>query len=542
MLPWASLLFLGVPGHAPMLPWASLLFLAAAPKPMISLHPPWTTFFKGEVVTLTCIAPRVRAAGNIKWYRWYLGTEMLCETPGNTLKARVSGRYKCQTQDSLLSDDVSLIFSSGWLILQAPHSVFEGDTLLLRCQVKGREKLGTVKYSWNGKVISTSDKGQDLLIPQASLNNSGHYQCIGFLERNYTYKSSNRIIKIQELFPRPKLEVTPPQPTEGGSANLSCHTRLPLERPDALLSFIFFRDRGVMLSNWSRSPELQITAIWREDSGSYWCAAAAGVPSIRKHSLPMQVRVQGVPVSAVLLETQPQGGQVLAGERLVLVCSVAEGTGDTTFFWHREDTGESVGSKRQRSRRAELEIPAVRGSHAGRYYCTADNGHGLARSGALNVTVTGTPGNRSGLVAVGAAGGLLSILLLAVALWICHRHQRKSGDGFLGSTARSPPAPGQGKAPRAGCPAPVELQLLYDNGHPGEGGLVYSEIQVIQLGQEAAAPSSLSLSSSSSISFPPQHTSVVYSSVKTQLPEDSAREVRSQDEDAVESYENVQFA
>nr|XP_021537532.1 Fc receptor-like protein 3 [Neomonachus schauinslandi] len=241
---------------------------------------------------------------------------MLCETPGNTLKARVSGRYKCQTQDSLLSDDVSLIFSSGQLILQAPHSVFE------------------------------------------------------------------------ELFPRPKLEVTPPQPMEGGSANLSCQTRLPLERPDALLSFIFFRDRGVMLSNWSRSPELQITAIWREDSGSYWCAAAAGVPSIRKHSLPMQVHVQGVSVSAVLLETQPQGGQVLAGERLVLVCSVAEGTGDTTFFWHREDTGESVGSKRQRSRRAELEIPAVGESHAGRYYCTADNGHGLARSGALNVTVT----------------------------------------------------------------------------------------------------------------------------------------------------------
>ncbi|XP_032253121.1 Fc receptor-like protein 2 [Phoca vitulina] len=96
----------------------------------------------------------------------------------------------------------------------------------------------------------------------------------------------------------------------------------------------------------------------------------------------------GVPVSAVLLETQPQGGQVLAGERLVLICSVAEDTGDTTFFWHREDMGESVGSKRQCSRRAELEIPAVGGSHVGRYYCTADNGHGLARSGALNITIT----------------------------------------------------------------------------------------------------------------------------------------------------------
>ena len=94
-------------------------------------------------------------------------------------------------------------------------------------------------------------------------------------------------------------------------------------------------------------------------------------------------------MSGALLETQPQGGRLLAGERLVLVCSVAEGTGDTTFSWHREDTGERLGSKRQRSRRAELEIPAVRGSHAGSYYCTADNGHGLARSGALNVTVTG---------------------------------------------------------------------------------------------------------------------------------------------------------
>nr|XP_045732298.1 Fc receptor-like protein 4 [Mirounga angustirostris] len=393
---------------------------AAAPKPVISLHPPWITFFKGEAVTLTCIAPRVHAAGNIKWYRWYLGTEMLCETPGNTLEARVSGRYKCQTQDSPLSDDVSLIFSSGSLILQAPHSVFEGDTLLLRCQVKGREKLGTVKYCWNGQVISTSDKGQDLLIPQASLNNSGHYQCIGFLERNqHTYRSNKRIIKIQELFPRPKLEVTPPQPMEGGSANLSCQTRLPLERPDALLSFIFFRDRGVMLSNWSRSPELQITAIWREDSGSYWCAAAAGVPSIRKHSLPMQVHVQDNPD-----------------------CQLGHQTKLTGVFRDNQ---------------------------------------------------------------------------------------------FFSPGAPSPPAPGQGKSPRAGCPAPVELQRLYDNGHPGEGGLVYSEIQIIQLGQEAAA-------STSRTSLEDKHSSVVYSAVKTQLPEDSAGEVRSQDEDAVESYENVQFA
>lgn len=96
-----------------------------------------------------------------------------------------------------------------------------------------------------------------------------------------------------ELFPQPKLEVIPPQPMEGGSVNLSCRTQLPLERSDAVLSFSFFRDRGVVLSNWSSSPELQITAVWREDSGSYWCEASAAVSGIRKRSLPLQVRVHG---------------------------------------------------------------------------------------------------------------------------------------------------------------------------------------------------------------------------------------------------------
>nr|XP_055180081.1 Fc receptor-like protein 5 [Nyctereutes procyonoides] len=378
-----------------MLLWASLLVLApvsgqlAAPKPVISLHPPWTVVFRGETVTLTCHVSHLRAAEYITWHLSYLGKDLLHKTPGNTLKVRDSGRFRCQTKDSPPSDSVMLIFSSDWLILQAPHTVFEGDTLVLRCQVKGRQKLITAKYSWNGKVISVSNQGQDLLIPQASLNNSGHYQCIGFLERDhYVYKSSTRIIKIQELFPYPKLRVTPSQPTEGSSVNLSCQTQLPLERSDTLLYFTFFRDRGVMLSDWSRSPELQITTIWREDSGSYWCTAATAIPSIQKHSPPLQVHVQGVPVSGVLLETQPQGGQALAGEPLVLVCSVAEGTGDIAFSWHREDTGEHLGRKQQRSQRAELEIPAVGESHMGRYYCTADNGHGLACSGALNITVT----------------------------------------------------------------------------------------------------------------------------------------------------------
>uniref|UniRef100_A0A673TUE9 Ig-like domain-containing protein n=1 Tax=Suricata suricatta TaxID=37032 RepID=A0A673TUE9_SURSU len=439
----------------------------AASKPVISLHPPWTVVFIGETVTLTCNVSHFLEPEKRRRFFWFLGRRKLGETPGSTLPARDSGAYGCQTQDSLPSDYVRLTFSSGLLILQAPHAVFEGDTLVLRCRVKRRETLTTVKYSWNEKVISTSSQSQDLLIPHASANNSGSYRCTGYLGKNNIFRSNSKIVRIQELFPQPRLKVTPSQPTEGGSMNLSCETQRAPERRDTVLHFIFFREHGGMLSDWSRSPELQITDIRRQDSGWYRCGVAAA-QDIQKHSLPLQVSVQGVPVSGVLLETQPPEGLALAGKPLVLVCSAAAGTGDTTFSWHREDTGQSLGRERRRSRTARLEIPAVGGSHAGAYFCTADNGHGLARSAVLNVTVTGTPRDRSGLTASGAAGGLLSILLLAAGLLIYHRHQRKSGDGSPGDTARSPPTTGPGEAPHGRCQgqkdSPVELQYLHGNG------------------------------------------------------------------------------
>lgn len=94
----------------------------------------------------------------------------------------------------------------------------------------------------------------------------------------------------------------------------------------------------------------------------------------------------GIPVSGVFLETQPQRTRWLK-EMLVLVCSVAKGTGKTKFFWHREDTRKSGARKVNAPQRAELEVPVIRESHAGRYYCTADRGYGLIQSQAVIVTV-----------------------------------------------------------------------------------------------------------------------------------------------------------
>ena len=64
-------------------------------------------------MTLTCHVLHFHAPEKIKRFLWYLGRRMLRETPRNTLEVRDSGQYRCQTQDSLPSDHVSLTFSSG---------------------------------------------------------------------------------------------------------------------------------------------------------------------------------------------------------------------------------------------------------------------------------------------------------------------------------------------------------------------------------------------------------------------------------------------
>ncbi|XP_077012678.1 Fc receptor-like protein 4 [Tamandua tetradactyla] len=503
---------------------------ATTPRPVISLHPPWTKVFQGETVTLTCKELHFYAPGKTKWYRWYRGSRMCRETSENTLDVHTTGQYRCQVQDSPLSNPVNLLFSSAIIILQAPHSVFEGDMLVLRCKERIKEKLTAVKYYQNGKIISHLNESMDLLIPQASSNNSGHYWCIGFgygsRIKNYAFRSNHIVIRIQELFRLPELKTTASQPKEGSSVNLTCETQLPLERWDTLLHFVFFRDNGVILSDWSMSPELQIPTIWTEDSGSYWCEAEAVARKVRKRSLLLQIHVQRVPVSGVLMETQPLGAQAVEGEKLVLVCSVAVGTGNTTFSWHREGSGDSLGKKALRAKRAELEIPVLRASDAGGYFCIADNDHGPVQSQVVTVTVRGTPGNRSGLIAAGVAGGSLSILLTTALLFYCW-HQRKSGNGSLGDVTRA----GSGESPGPASPHPVERQVLYRTGNLREGDLVYSEIQITQLGQEKASLSGT----------PPedQYVPVVYSELKTQLPGDSAGNVSSKDEDATEGYENV---
>lgn len=92
-------------------------------------------------------------------------------------------------------------------------------------------------------------------------------------------------------------------------------------------------------------------------------------------------------MSDVTLETQPREGRIVAGGNLVLICSVAKGTGTITFSWHREGIERSLGRKTQRSLSAELQISSVKEHDAGRYYCAADNSRGPMLSQRIRVAL-----------------------------------------------------------------------------------------------------------------------------------------------------------
>ncbi|XP_039588927.1 Fc receptor-like protein 2, partial [Passer montanus] len=89
----------------------------------------------------------------------------------------------------------------------------------------------------------------------------------------------------------------------------------------------------------------------------------------------------GVLLSGVSLWVQPPGGQVALGDRLVLSCTVAMGTGPLSFSWHREGTEALLGTKHQ------LELPHVGDNDSGQYRCRVSDGDSVAESDPLNVTV-----------------------------------------------------------------------------------------------------------------------------------------------------------
>ncbi|XP_040308460.1 Fc receptor-like protein 5 isoform X7 [Herpailurus yagouaroundi] len=377
-------------GQAFMLLWVSVLVLApvsgkseAAAKPVISLHPPWTVVFTGETVTLTCHVLHFHAPEKIKRFLWYLEGRMLRETPGNTLEVRDSGQYRCQTQDSLPSDHVSLTFSSANLILQAPPFVFEGDSVVLRCRANAEITLDTTTLHRRGEVLSVSDESSDFRIEQASLKDNGDYRCSGFKNGCCSYSSNTINIEVQELFPRPVLTASLSPTVSGKSVTLTCKTQLPPLRSDVKLWFRFFEDDHMLQLGLESFLKISTLTTRSRDPPYYWCEAQRGSSGVCKQSQKSQLHVQ-IPVSRPVLTLSPRGASVPEGHTVTLTCKAESGSFPILYQFLREE----VVIQKMEPTPGMKSVMSLRAEHSGNYYCTADNGLGAQRSLPVYLTVT----------------------------------------------------------------------------------------------------------------------------------------------------------
>ncbi|XP_029789304.1 LOW QUALITY PROTEIN: Fc receptor-like protein 5 [Suricata suricatta] len=376
-------------GQASMLLWVSVLVLApvsaqseAASKPVISLHPPWTVVFIGETVTLTCNVSHFLAPEKRRHFLWYRQDVKLDETLGNTLQAHASGQYRCQTQDSLLSDYVSLTFSSANLILQGPPSVFEGDSVVLRCRANTELALKTITFYRRGEVLTTSDDSSDFHIKQAGLKHNGDYHCSG-VKNDSSYTSNSVHIQVQELFPRPRLTDSSSWTVSGKSVALTCETQLPPQRSHVKLWFHFFRDNHML--HWGLENFLKISTITTRgrDASNYWCKACKWSSDVCKQSPKFQLPVL-IPVSRPVLTLSPRGHRVLEGHTVTLSCKVERGSFPIWYQFLREE----VVIHKMEATQATKPLMSLKAEHSGNYYCTADNGLGAQRSIPVYLTVT----------------------------------------------------------------------------------------------------------------------------------------------------------
>ncbi|OWK04870.1 hypothetical protein Celaphus_00001861 [Cervus elaphus hippelaphus] len=292
---------------------------------------------------------------------------------------------------------------SDWLSIDMSYYAYEGDQVVVRCSGRDNNKIKRLMFYKDGAWLPAYYN--TYIISNTRPSDSGSYYCKAkrrvFVFIDDTEETRSAWFTVQAVS-RTSFDNQTLAAHRGSLSNPVLWTQLPEDRSETQLRYSFYKGGYTLRSDWD-SPEFWISTIWKEDSGYYRCGAMTVSHSVSKQSQQSYIQVQ----SGTSLHSRPSpfvlcshrnpcvwsvpgdpapGGPGVEGETLVLVCSVAKGTGKTTFSCHREDTRESLGQKSQRSQRAELEIPVIWESQAGRYYGTADNAYGLIQSEAVNVT------------------------------------------------------------------------------------------------------------------------------------------------------------
>ncbi|XP_015843393.2 Fc receptor-like B [Peromyscus maniculatus bairdii] len=291
---------------------------ATLEKPILSLHPPWTTIFKGERVMLRCDGyhPLLLELRPIRTL-WYLG-HVLLPSHKKSIEVHTPGVYRCQTRGAPVSDPIHLSVSNDWLILQVPYAaVFEGEPLVMRCRGWYDKVVYKLHYYHDGQAVRYFHSSTNYTVLQARASDSGHYQCSGTMRipvESAPMFSSKVAVTVQELFQTPVLRTLSPLEARGRVV-LRCETRLHPQKRDTPLQFAFYKySRPVRRFDWV--AEYTVPEPETEELESYWCEAATTTRSVRKRSPWLQLPGRGSALDlASTTAPAPQAAALAPGDK-----------------------------------------------------------------------------------------------------------------------------------------------------------------------------------------------------------------------------------
>ncbi|XP_077114286.1 high affinity immunoglobulin gamma Fc receptor I-like isoform X1 [Ranitomeya variabilis] len=265
-------------------------------SPVVTFNPNLNKIFTGESLQMTCNVNSTEQ-GNVTYY-WFKNDYWIHSEKTFTISSALTsdgGNYQCQTSTTDRSDSTKLEVHNGYVILQTPPNVYEGDDIILRCHHYPGHPAKQAIFFKNNAVIKDWGSEDELHIDNVNMTLSCKYKCTKQVNHHLLYyqHSDETSVSVQELFSLPTISLSPQLVKEGDQVTLTCHTRLSPHRQTTELQFAFYRE-GQNIREFSSTNKYEILSAKLSDSGDYKCEVQTSNHRIKKASTTLTMQVNRI--------------------------------------------------------------------------------------------------------------------------------------------------------------------------------------------------------------------------------------------------------
>ncbi|XP_012886068.1 PREDICTED: Fc receptor-like protein 5 isoform X2 [Dipodomys ordii] len=459
------------------------------PRPVLLARPSQPT--DGSPVNLTCDTQLSPQKSNVQLKFCFLKDNLIsrqvCSQDPEyhipAIRKEDSTSYRCKAGTSNIwktsrpfQIPVQIPVSQPTLTLRTPRTqAVVGDMIELHCEApRGSPPILYQFYHENiilGRHTAPSGGGASFNL-SLTAEHSGNYLCEATngqeAQRSVTI-TLNVIVPVSH--PGLTLRMPRTQAVVGDTVELHCEV-LTGSPP---IQYQFYHENvnlgnSSALSGGGASFNLFLT---EEHSGNYFCEASNVAGAQQSEAVSIKVIV---PVSRPVLTLRAPKAQVVVGDVVELLCEALSGSPPILYQFYYENI--TLGNSSAPFGGGAFFNFSVTREHSGNYSCEANNRLWAQQSDKVTLFVTGLTGDRSGSVAAGLTGVLLSMVVLAAGALLFHCWlSRKAGRMPASDPTRRPSDSEPQEPTYSNVSGWVELQPVYSNVNSLGGDVVYSEVR-----------------------------------------------------------------